>query len=130
MPVNQPRDTVNEGPSPVDLSIYQNDDSVIAFYPYGVGVTPPAGFSGYTYTIDVWDGLNSSVLLLTSSGGSPQFATAVNTGTGLVTFTLARSTALSLAWSNAKYYDIRETISGVNTTLIAGSLSLLLRGQT
>jgi hypothetical protein len=126
--MTQTRTDLPEGPSPVDITIYKNDDSKIAFYPFGQGVTPPGDFADYEYTIDVWAGTDSDNLILTSTGDNP-ITTTRDDVSGLITFTLPRSAALSLDWTEAHQYDVRETDpDGVNETLFAGSITLIKRG--
>jgi hypothetical protein len=118
------------GPSAADITFYQNDATEIKFYPFGT--TPadlPAAFASYNYIIDVWQGTAFGTLLLTSTGSAP-ITTSINTGTGLVTFTLPRANALALTWTSPQSYDIREIDNaGGIETLLAGTVTLVTRGS-
>ena len=129
--MSTPRTELSIGPNPVDIEVYENDDSLIVFYPFGTTLADvPGDFADYDYAMDVWDGTTDGTLLLTSSGGSPSITTTRDNVNGKITFTIPRATMLALDWTAAKRYDVRETDpDAVNVTLFAGQFSRVLRGN-
>lgn len=62
--MTEPLDT---GTEPIPLTVYSNDDSALEWFPFGETLADiPGNFSSYDYIIDVWEGEDSSTLLLTS----------------------------------------------------------------
>lgn len=122
---------LNTGPEGVPLTVYQNDDSDVEWFPFGEDVAEvPEDFADYGYFIDVWQGLNSGTKLLTSEGGSPQIETDRDDETGMITFRFPRETMLAFSIIEDMRYDVREVDpDGKDLTIYAGVFAVTVRGS-
>lgn len=123
---------IDTGPEPIPLTVYQNDDSALEWFPFGETLADiPESFASYDYIIDVWEGEDSSTLLLTSDAAvDPHLIeTSRNDATGLITFTFPRSVMLAFAIGSDMRYDVREIDpDGKALTIFAGVFSVTTRG--
>lgn len=128
--MTEPLDT---GPEPIPLTVYQNDDSALEWFPFGETLADiPENFSSYNYIIDVWEGETSGTLLLTSNPAvDPHLVeTDRNDATGMITFTFPRSVMLAFAIGSDMRYDVREIDpDGKALTIFAGVFNVTTRGS-
>lgn len=117
------RNTVDNTPSPIDITIYQGSGQPIRVYPYGTDTANlPSGWAtDYTYTMYVWDPADTSTNLKTIVG--------TNDGaTGLTEFAFSRADRLLLTWTTPKQYEVTETLAAeVIEVPFAGEFVLMLR---
>lgn len=124
-------DALDTGPEPIKLTVYQNDDSDVDWFPFGEDVDElPVDFEDYDYYMDVWQGFDHETKLLTSEGGSPSIETTRDNDTGMITFRFPRATMLAFEPVTEMRFDVREVDpDGKDLTLFAGTFEVTVRGS-
>lgn len=125
---------IDTEPDAIRLTVYQNDDSDIEWFPFGETLADiPEDFADYDYIIDVWQGENFETLLLTSNPAvDPHLiTTSRNDATGMITFRFPRSVMLAFSIVEDMRYDVREIEPGVDgqeLTIFGGVFQVTRRG--
>lgn len=129
---------IDTGPEPIPMTVYQNDDSDVDWFPFGETLADiPEDFADYSYIIDVWQGEwvdGETELLLTSNVEvDPHSITTLrNDATGMITFRFPRSIMLAFSIVDDMRYDVREIEPGVdgrNETIFGGVFNVKRRGS-
>lgn len=111
-------------PSPVDASVYQASDQPLIMWPYDTDISelPVNWAADYSYRLDVFDPANPDSPIFSAVGTN-------NGADGSTSFDIPRATRMTWTWATQKH-DVSEIVGGeVIDVPIAGTFTLLRRGQ-